>query len=75
MFIVYIKYEGNNISTMTTTLIFVISCEVFGLVEPFIVSWWGHVMPKCCQYAIDDTKISSDLMSIFIKSVNLFCKK
>jgi hypothetical protein len=37
MFIVYIKYEGNNISTMTTTLIFVISCEVFGLVEPFIV--------------------------------------
>jgi len=32
-------------------------------------------MPKCCQYAIDDTKISIDLMSIFIKSVNLFCKK
>ncbi len=33
--IAYVKYEGNNLSTMTTALTFVVSCEVLGLVKPF----------------------------------------
>ncbi len=53
----YVKDEGSNIPTMTSTLAFVVSCEVLGLSTPFVGSCWGHVMFKCYQYAIDDSKV------------------
>ncbi len=31
------------ISTMTSTLVFVVSCEVLGLTIPFLRTCWGHV--------------------------------
>jgi hypothetical protein len=40
----YVKDEGNNLATMTSTLTFVVFCEVFGLSTPFVSSCWGHVM-------------------------------
>jgi uncharacterized membrane protein len=30
-------------STMINTLIFVVSCEVLGLIIPFLRTCWGHV--------------------------------
>ncbi len=33
--IAYVKDEGENLNSMTTTLIFVVNCEVFGLEESF----------------------------------------
>jgi hypothetical protein len=65
--IAYVKDERGNLSTMTITLTFVVSCEVLGLTTPFVRAWWGHAMSKCCQYAIDDSKVCVGLIFIFIK--------
>ncbi len=54
--ITYVKDEGGNLSTMTTTLTSVVSCEVLGLATPFVGACWGHVMSKCCQYATNILK-------------------
>jgi len=40
----YVKDQNNNLSIMTTTLTFIISCKVLGLTMPFIGSYWGHAM-------------------------------
>lgn len=63
----YVKDEGNNLSTMTIALIFIVSCKVLGLTTPFIRSYWGHVMSKCYHYAIDNIKVSTILTLISIK--------
>jgi hypothetical protein len=34
--IAYVKDEGGNLSTKTTVLMFVVSCEVLGLTTPFV---------------------------------------
>jgi hypothetical protein len=44
----YVKDEGNNLSTMTNALTFVVSCKLLRLTMPFIGSSWGHAMFKCC---------------------------
>jgi hypothetical protein len=71
----YVKDEGSNLATMTSTLTFVMSCEVLGLSTPFVGSCWGHVMFKCYQYVIVDSKACANLLSISIKNNNQFCKK
>jgi hypothetical protein len=63
----YVKDEGNNLNTMTSALTFVVPYELLGLTMPFIGSCWGHAMFKCCQYVIDDIKVSTRLTSISIK--------
>ncbi len=63
----YVKDEGNNLSTMISALTSVVSCELLGLTTPLIGSCWGHAMSKCCQYVIDDTKVSTRLTSISMK--------
>jgi hypothetical protein len=68
----YAKDEGNNLCTMTIVLSSIIYCKVLGLTTPFIGSYWGHAMFKCCKYAIDNIKVYIGLTSISIK--NLFCK-
>ncbi len=63
----YVKDEGINLSIMTSVLTFVVSCKLLGLTIPFVGSYWGHAKFKCCQYAIDDTKVSIRLTLISIK--------
>ncbi len=52
---------------MTSALTSVVPCELLGLTMPFIGSCWGHAMSTCCEYAIDDIKMSTRLKSISIK--------
>jgi hypothetical protein len=40
----YVKDEGSNLATM----IYVVFCEVLGLLAPFVGSSWGQAMSKCC---------------------------
>jgi len=42
----YVKDEGTNLWTMTTTLKLVISCEAFNLLAPFDGACFGHVISK-----------------------------
>ncbi len=69
--IAYVKDEGFNLLTMATALTFIVSCEVLGLTAPFV----GHAMFKCCQHAINDSKVCVGLTSISIKKHNPFCRK
>ncbi len=54
---VYVKDEGNNFSTITFALTFVLSCELLELLTPFVGACWGHAMSKCCQYPTNDSKL------------------
>jgi hypothetical protein len=45
---ILVKNEGPNLTTMTFALTFVVSCEVLGLLAPFVGSYWDHAMSKCC---------------------------
>jgi hypothetical protein len=63
----YVKDEGANFSTVTFALTSVVSCEVMGFLFCFVGVFWGHTMSKCCQYAIDDSKVCNGLILISIK--------
>ncbi len=56
---------------MTFALTTIVSCEVLGLFTPFVGTCWGHAMSKCCQCAIDDSKVYVSLTSISIKEAKL----
>ncbi len=49
--IAYVKDEGFNLNTMTTTLKLVLSCDVLGLEESFHGICFGHAFSKTYQYA------------------------
>ncbi len=51
--IAYVKIEGFDLSILTFTLTFVMSCSTIQLICPFVGSWFGHAMSKATQYAID----------------------
>jgi hypothetical protein len=42
----YVKDEGTNLGTMTTTLKSIISCKALNLFAPFDGAGFGHVMSK-----------------------------
>lgn len=46
--IVYGKDVGDNLNSFTTTLTFVVSCELLQLPQPFASFCFGHVMSKAC---------------------------
>jgi hypothetical protein len=60
---------------MTIALTYVVSCEVLGLATPFVGSYWGHEMFKCCQHAIDDFKVRGGLTTISIKEAQFILQK
>jgi hypothetical protein len=55
--IVYVNDGGTNLNTLAFTLTSVVSCAPLQLATPFNGTYFGHVMSKACQYAIDDIKI------------------
>jgi hypothetical protein len=40
--LVYIKGKGKNLLAMNIALTSIVSCEVLGLIAPFIKNCWGH---------------------------------
>lgn len=60
---------------MTIALTYVVSCEVLRLATPFVGSYWGHEMFKCCQHAIDDLKICGGLTTISVKEAQFILQK
>lgn len=57
---------------MTMTLKLVVSYEALDLHAPFDGACFEHAMSKVAQYAINDDKVSKDLMSISVKYVRSF---
>jgi len=65
----YVKDEGTNLGTMTTTLKSVLSCEALNLLAPFDGACFGHAMNKTIQYVTNDDKVSKGLGPISVKSM------
>ncbi len=55
--IAYVKYESVNFNSMTTTLKFVVDCEVLGLEESFNGICFGHAFCKTYQYVIVEKRV------------------
>ncbi len=47
----------------------VVSCEALDLHAPFDGACFEHAMSQVAQHAINDNKVSKDLMSISVKCV------
>jgi hypothetical protein len=73
--ITYVKDEGSNLNTLTTTLKSVVKCETLGLEESFQGTCFGHVFSKVCQYATTDDKVCKNLKYVFIKSTRANLQK
>ncbi len=65
--IAYVKDEGSNLNTMTTTLKSIVSCDLLGLEESFQGTCFGHAFSKACQYATIEEKVCKDLQYVSIK--------
>jgi hypothetical protein len=50
-------------------------CQILGMLIPFVGACWGHAMSKCCQFAIDDTKVCVGLVLISIKLAQSILQK
>jgi hypothetical protein len=47
-FFAYVKDEGSNLNSMTTTLKLVVSCDILGLADNLQGSYFGHAFFKAC---------------------------
>jgi hypothetical protein len=67
--IAYVKDQGTNLNFMTTTLKFVVNCEVLRLEESFNGIYFGRAFSKTCEYAIVEKRVCTDLKYVSIKFV------
>jgi len=66
----YVKDKGPNIGNITTTLKYIISCEILNYLHvSFNGSCFGHAMNKTIQYATNVENISKDLGLISVKFI------
>jgi hypothetical protein len=68
--IAYVKDGGTNLNFMTTSLKFVVNCEVLRLEENFNGSYFGHASSKTCQYSTIEKRVCKDLKYVSIKYVH-----
>jgi hypothetical protein len=69
--LVYVKDQANNLSIMIFFFTLIVSCEILGMLIPFVRIYWG----KCWQCAMDDTKLCASLTSISIKLAQSILQK
>jgi hypothetical protein len=54
--VAYVKDEGANLNTMTTSLKFVLNFEIVSMEENFQGTCFGHAFFKGCQYETIEKK-------------------
>jgi hypothetical protein len=64
---VHVKDKGGNLNTLTNVLTNIISYFPLLLAKPYAARCYGHVMSKCCQYAINDLKMFARMKEVSIK--------
>jgi hypothetical protein len=67
--VTYVKDEGANLNAMTTTLKYIMNCEILGMEESVESTYFGHAFSKACQYRTIEKKVYKNLKHISIKSV------
>jgi len=73
--IAYFKDKGANQNTLTTALTNIVSCVLLLLPQPYVASFYGHAMSKCCQYATNDLKMCGGMKEVLIKKVQSSLQK
>ncbi len=63
----FVKYEGNNLISMATTLHSIVGYELLNLQWVYEGTCFGHVLFKTCQYATNDDKVSMGLSQVSVK--------
>jgi hypothetical protein len=43
--------------------------------QPYVGSYFGHVMSKCCKYAFNDLKVCASMRKVSIKDVQTSLQK
>jgi hypothetical protein len=72
--IAYVKNEGSNLTTMTTTLKSIVKCEVLGLDEIFQGTCFGHVF-RVHASMLQLMKSSAKTFGLFLSSLpNHICR-
>jgi len=69
--ITFVKNDGNSLGTMATTICFIIICQPLKINHVYEGTYFGHVMSKACQYAINDDKVSKGLMQVNVKDAKV----
>lgn len=59
--IVYVKDEGGSLDIIILVLVFVVFCEVLEMDVFYVGVCFGYVFLKCCEYVIDNFKVSLEL--------------
>jgi hypothetical protein len=65
--IAFVKNEGENFNSMTTTLKIVVNCEGLGLKKSFNGTCFGHAISKTCQYVIIEKRVCKNLKYVSVK--------
>jgi hypothetical protein len=73
--IAFVKDEGNNLTSMASTLHSIIHYQLLRLLKVYKGKSFGHVMHKACQYATNDNKVSKDLLQVNVKDVHVALQK
>jgi len=69
------KDKGDNLSTLTRALSFVVSSIPLKLAASWQGSCFGHVFSKTCQYACNDAIICLDFWEDSLKATQLALQK
>ncbi len=73
--IMYVKDERTNLNSVTITFIYVISCEPLQLFQPFAGFYFGHVVPKACQYAMNEINVGVGMKEVNLKDAQAAFQK
>lgn len=73
--IAFVKDEGNNLTSMATTLHYTINSQSLKLQRVYEGFCFGRVMSKACQYATNDNKVAASLKHVNVKNVQTSLQK
>jgi len=71
----FVKYEGNNLTSMAITLHSIIDYEFLNFQQVYEGTCFGHVLFKACQYATNDDKVSMGLSQVSVKDAQTCLQK
>jgi hypothetical protein len=74
-FIAYGKDERDNWNSLTTTFIFVVSCELLQLLQPFVGFCFSHVMFKGMSICHDEVKVGVGKKEVSLKDAQVAFQK
>jgi hypothetical protein len=64
-------HEKFNLNFFTTAFIFIVPCEPLQLPQPFVSFFFGYVMSKACQYAMNEIKVGVGMKELSLKDVEV----